>query len=89
MEEHLPVGVYLGEGSSSPVAGGGSHDGRSLPLRKRTFTQMLLMDNPRDGLESAELDEIGAVYALLLVLLSTTFSFCPEFLSCLSLAAKP
>ena len=66
------MGVYLGEGSSSPVALDGSSDERNLPHRKRSFVQMLMMENLRDGLDPAELDEMGAVYVMLL---STTCLF--------------
>lgn len=62
MDEALPIGVYLGEGSSSPMALDTSPGERNLPHRKRSFVQMLMMDNQRDGLDSADLDEMGAVY---------------------------
>lgn len=67
----MPTGMHLGGGSSSPMAADGSPGDRSLPHRKRSFIQMLLMDNPRDVLDSAQLEEMGAVYV---GLLSTTFS---------------
>jgi len=62
MDETLPIGLYLGEGSSSPMALDTSSGERNLPHRKRSFVQMLMMDNQRDGLDSADLDEMGAAY---------------------------
>lgn len=61
MDKGLPVGMYLGEGSSSPMAPDMSPGERNLPHRKRSFVQMLMMDNHRDGLDPADLDEMGAV----------------------------
>jgi len=74
MDEALPMGVYLGEGSSSPVTLVTSPGERNLPHRKRSFVQMLMMDNHRDGLDSADFDEMGAVYVSLF--LPTTFLPC-------------
>lgn len=60
---------HSGEGSSSLMTPDVSPDERNLPHRKRSFMQMLI-DNPKESLDSVEVDEIGAVYVILLSNLS-------------------
>jgi hypothetical protein len=58
-EDH--VGMFPDEGGSSQEPLEGSQDERNLPHRKRSFIQML-MDNPKDTLDHARLDEMGEGY---------------------------
>ena len=58
-EDH--VGMFPDEAGSSQEPLEGSQDERNLPHRKRSFIQML-MDNPKDTLDHARLDEMGEGY---------------------------
>lgn len=60
-EDH--VGMFPDEAGSSQEPLEGSQDERNLPHRKRSFIQML-MDNPKDTLDHARLDEMGEGYVL-------------------------
>ena len=57
------MGMFPDEGGSSQEPLEGSQDERNLPHRKRSFIQML-MDNPKDTLDHARLDDMGEGYVL-------------------------
>ena len=57
-EEEDHVGMFP-DSSQEPLEG--SQDERNLPHRKRSFIQML-MDNPKDTLDHARLDEMSEGY---------------------------